>query len=112
MQAGVLRHLLTFNTLSVELDSDGAQVEAWLPAFGGQPISAEIVGLSGKELIAAQAVQSQIKARIKVRYRPGFVPSMRAVHRGMIYNIEAIIADPDSGIEYLTLFCSAGVNEG
>jgi SPP1 family predicted phage head-tail adaptor len=112
MQAGPLRHLITFNELNVELDSDGAQVESWIPAFGGLRISAEITALSGKELIAAQAVQSQVKARIKIRYRPGIVASMRVLHRLAIYNVEGIIPDPDSGFEFVTLLCSTGVNEG
>lgn len=111
MQAGRLRHLVAFDELVVDVDSDGAQVEHWIPAFGG-PLSAEITALSGRELIAAQAVQSKVNTRIRVRYRPGFRASMRAIHRGVIYNIEAVIPDPDSGIEYVTLLTSAGVDEG
>jgi SPP1 family predicted phage head-tail adaptor len=111
VNAGRLRHRVTFESLTVVLDSDGAQDEAWVDAFG-MPISAEIEPLSGRELIAAQAVQSKVSVRIKVRYRTGFLASMRAVHRGTIYNIEAVVPDPDSGIRGITLLCSTGVNEG
>ena len=111
MQAGRLRHLVTFEEPINYLDSDGVQIVEWVPAFG-QPISAEITPLSGRELIAAQAVQSQVNARIRVRYRPGFKATMRAIHRGTIYNITAVIADPNSGTEYVTLLASTGVNEG
>lgn len=111
MDAGRLRHLVTFQERVVSLDSDGAQVEEWVPLFGG-PISAEITPLSGRELIAAQSVQSKVTGRMCVRYRPGLTATMRAVHRGVIYNITAVIADPESGAEYVTLLTSTGSDEG
>lgn len=110
MNPGRLRHRVTFEELTVELDSDGAQEEAWVAVW--PPLSAEITPISGRELIAAAATQSKVTTRIKVRYRPGFKPSMRAVHRDTIYNIEAVIPDPDSGIRFCTLLCSSGVNQG
>jgi SPP1 family predicted phage head-tail adaptor len=86
-------------------------VPSWVAAFP-MPISAEITALSGRELIAAQAEQSAVTTRIKVRYRPGFVTSMRILHRNTVYNVEAAIPDPDSGFEWVTLLCSSGLNEG
>lgn len=109
--AGKLRHRVFFEEFAVGLDSDGAQEESWVP-FTDRPLSAEVRAISGGELIAAQAVQSKVTTRIKVRYRPGLRASMRATHRGTVYNIEAVIPDPDSGRRYLTLLCSSGVNEG
>jgi SPP1 family predicted phage head-tail adaptor len=111
MTAGRFKHRVTFEELITDLDSDGAMVQDWVSPFP-RAISAEIRPLSGRELIASQSVQSKVNTRIKVRYRPGFKPSMRGVHRGLIYNIEAVIPDPDSGISYLTLLCSSGTNEG
>lgn len=111
MQAGRLRHLVTFEESVIDIDSDGAQVEVWALAFGF-PLATEITALSGRELIAAQAVQSKVTGRMKVRYRPGFNASMRAIHRGVIYNIAAVIPDPDSGFEFLTLLTSTGADEG
>lgn len=112
MKAGPLRHFVTFDELVVDIDSDGNQLESWVPAFDGQQLSAEIAPLSGRELIAAQAVQSKVSTRLKVRYRPGFKASMRAIHFDVIYNIEAVIPDPESGIGWLTLMCTSGTNEG
>jgi SPP1 family predicted phage head-tail adaptor len=110
MDSGRLRHRVTFEELIVDKDSDGATTEDWAPMW--PPVSAEITPMSGRELIAASAVQSKVTHRIKVRFRPGFKPSMRGVHRGTIYNIEAVIPDPDSGIRFLTLLCTSGINEG
>lgn len=111
MRSGLLRHKVTFEELVIDRDSDGAVEEVWIDAFGFK-ISAEIMPLSGRELIAAQATQSKVTGRMKVRYREGFKPSMRVFYRGAYYNIEAVIPDIKSGKEYLTLLTSMGVNEG
>jgi SPP1 family predicted phage head-tail adaptor len=110
VKVGRLRHRIQFDELVIDLDSDGAQSEVWYP-FGGM-VSAEITAVSGRDLIAAQAVNSSVSTRIKVRYRPGFKANMRGTHRDTVYNIEAVIPDPDSGRRYLTLLCSSGVNLG
>ena len=114
VEAGRLRHWVSFEAVPVEpvLDSDGRLEEVWLPAFSGLKLPAEITPLSGRELIAAQGVNSKVSTRIKLRHRDGFAARMRALHRGVIYNVEAVISDPDSGIRYVTLLCTSGVNEG
>ncbi len=111
MRIGRLRHRIQFQELIVELDSDGAQEETWQDIFPAL-IPADIVALSGRSLIAAQAVQSKVNTRIVIRHRPGLKESMRVIHRGQIFNIEAILPDPNSGIRYLTLLVSSGVNDG
>jgi SPP1 family predicted phage head-tail adaptor len=110
MKIGKLRHRVVLEELVTDQDSDGALTEEWVPV--GQPLSAGIVALSGSALIAAQAVQSKVATRITVRYRPGVKASMRVVHRGTAYNIEAIVPDENSGQRFLTLLCSSGVNQG
>jgi len=125
MKAGPLRHRVTIEALLVSIDdwssSDtdhssnevptGAQIETWQDAFS-QMLSAEISPLSGRELIAAQAVQSKVSTRIRIRWRPGIVPSMRVRHRATVYAIEAVVPDPESGREWLTLLCTDGINQG
>lgn len=110
VRAGRLRHRVSVEELVSALDSDGATEEAWVTF--AWPVPADIVALSGRELIAAQAVQSKVSTRIKIRHLPGLKASMRIVHRGEIYNIEGPIPDPDSRIRFITLICSSGVNEG
>ncbi|WP_109512783.1 phage head closure protein [Pseudomonas ovata] len=74
---------------------------------------AQKVDLSARDLIAAQAAQSEATARIVIRYRPGLLPSMRIVHRGQVYSIEGPpLEDPASGREYLTILVSKGVKDG
>lgn len=119
LPAGRLRHRLRLQRLEVgheldsdgEEDSDGAIVEQWVDAFS-RPVPAEITPLSGRDLIAAQAVQSKVTHRIRVRFHPSIGPTMRGVCGGTIYSIEAVSPDPGSGRRWLTLFCASGVNEG
>lgn len=61
---------------------------------------------SGKEFIAAQAVQSEVSARVQMRFRRDVTPKHRLRHRGQTYSIEAVLPDLDSGQEYITLMCS------
>lgn len=113
MQVPRLRHWVTFEAPLEVLDSDGATVQDWVDAFQVNPrMPCEVTALSGGELIAAQAVQSKVSTRLRTRYRPGFNASMRGRLGLTIFNIEAVIPDPDSRIRYVTLLCSSGVNEG
>lgn len=112
VQSGKLRHLVTFQVPLIEVDSNGESTESWEDAFSGQQISAQIEPLSGRELFAAQQVHSRVTTRITVRYRPGLLPEMRVVHRGVNYNIEAIVPDADSGFRHATLLCYSGTNDG
>lgn len=108
MEPGRLRHRVTIEELVVTLDSDGGQVEDWVPMTPLLP--AEITPLSGRELIAAQATQSKVATRIVLRYRPGLdKASMRIVHRQTIYSVEAWIPDPKSGRRWTTAMCTSGV---
>lgn len=78
---------------------------------------AAIEPLSAREFIQSAAMQSKVSARITIRYRAGVTAAMRLVHLvdgadGKVYNIEGVLADKESGREYLTLPVSEGVNDG
>lgn len=112
--SGSLRHWLTFQTLVSDQDSDGATVEEWVDAFGTSPrIPCEVENLSGRELIAAQAIASAATHRITARYRPGFDAVQRATHsNGTIYNIAAVLNDNESGIRWVRMLASSGTSAG
>jgi head-tail adaptor len=115
MQAGRRRHWLIFELLLEEQDSDGNLVPEWVNAFDTNPMMpCEVVDLSGRELIAAQAVNSKVTSRIRTSYRPGFDAVQRARDpvTGETFNIEAVIADPNSRIRWVTLPCYRGTNAG
>lgn len=110
LKAGRLRHRITIERPLYTQDAAGAGVTTW--TVFADDVPAGVSPLSAKEFLAAQQVQSQVVARITTRYRPGLDASMRIRHRGAIYNIAGVIPDPGSGIEWLTLPVSAGVNAG
>lgn len=109
-----LRHRVDIEALATEQDSEsGAESEAWASELEeGQLIPAEIVPLSGREFIAAQAGQAGITTRITIRYGLALKAHMhRVVHEGTVYNIEAVLPDPTLR-GHVTLMCSSGVNVG
>ncbi|MDT4809462.1 putative phage head-tail adaptor [compost metagenome] len=111
MRAGRLRHRVDIqDKVSTQDPQTGEMVDSWATVWPSVP--AEIAPLSVKEFIAAQAIQSDLSARITIRYRAGLLPTMRILHNGRIYNQAGWLADPVRGNEYLTAPCSEGVNEG
>jgi len=70
-----------------------------------------------REFLQSQSVQSEVTTRITIRRRNDVTAAWRAVHmvngiEGKIYNIKGILSDPISGLEYQTLPCAEGVNQG
>jgi SPP1 family predicted phage head-tail adaptor len=111
IEAGRLRHRVTFERRIDQQDSvTGGVTTVWSALFTDVP--AAIEPLTARELIAAQAVQSKITARITVRYRNGLVATQRIKHGTRIYNPEGIIPDRDSGLDFVTIPCSLGTNDG
>ncbi len=106
---GRLRHWVRIEQFVSSRGSDGVLIEGWELVA---ETWASIEPLSAREFVAASATQSKVTARITIRYRDGIEPTMRIVHRGNLYNIEGVLADKDSGLEYLTLPVSEGVSEG
>lgn len=110
MHAGRLRHRVSLQEQVETRDNEtGAVIVAWQEF--GKAWSA-IEPLSAREFVASQAVQSEVVARITMRYRSDVTAKNRIVHNGRVYNIEGVLADKDSGLEYMTLPCSEGLNEG
>lgn len=71
-------------------------------------VFASIEPLSAREFIAAQSTQSQITAKILMRYRTGLTADMRLVHvaTGTVYNPAGFLPDPYTGRDWLTCVCS------
>lgn len=114
--SGKLRHKLIIQALQDVEDSDGSVQDSVTGAIIQQWVSiAEVWGaiepLSVREFTAAQSEQSKITTRIVIRYRTGVDYAMRVFHEdaAQYYNIEGVLADKDSGLEYLTLACSTGL---
>lgn len=110
LAAGKLRHRVRIEEqVHVSDEETGAVSTEWRFVA---VVWAAIEPLSAREFVAAATTQSGITARITIRYRPGMRASMRILHGESIYNIAGVLPDLESGREYLTLPCSAGVNDG
>jgi SPP1 family predicted phage head-tail adaptor len=110
MRAGQLKHRAQIQSLVSSQDSDGHITESWVD-FGSK-IWINLMPLSGRELLSADAIQSKVTAKAILRFRAGVLPSMRLTYRDTLYNIEAVIPDSNSGREMLTLLLSYGTNDG
>ena len=110
MQAGKLRHRVKIQEkINLQNPDTGAVTPQWQDIA---TVWADVVALSAREFIAAQATQGEITTRITIRYRSGLTNDSRIIFRDEIYNIEGVLPDAISGREYLTLPCSEGVNNG
>jgi len=110
-RAGQYRHRVDIQDWSEVRDEEtGGFVEAWTTVFADVP--ARIAPASGKEFLAAAAIQSEIIARIVIRQRPGLNAKQRILHNGDIYNVHAWLPDPESGRDYCSAPVSLGLNEG
>lgn len=112
MRAGRLRHRISIERLASGQDPDTGEMlqNQWVPVYSSVP--AAIEPLSAREFIAAKGEQAEITTRITIRYKE-VAADMRIIHKGRIYSIEGPpLPDPKSGLEYLTILCSSGVNNG
>lgn len=110
MSSSKLRHYITIQAPTYEQNEQNGAMEITGWTTFAQ-VWAAIEPLSGRDLIAAQAQQSKITGRITIRWREGLSPEQRISYKGQIYSIEAILPDPDSGREWVTLPVSAGTRE-
>lgn len=101
MQAGTLNRRITVKKLDTVLDEYGEPVSGWVELFTAW---ADIRLLSGLETVRSNVEVSEVKASIRLRYRPGVSAAMVAVHDGKSYEIEAVLMDTHDR-EYIDLIC-------
>ena len=109
LNPGDLRHRLELQEQQAIVSPEGEHLGTqWVTVA---KVWGNVQALSAKELVEAQAMQSEVVARITIRARH-ILPTWRILHRGTVYNIAGIVPDPNSGIEWMTLPVSAGMNDG
>jgi len=111
MRAGKLRHRITIQRPSFVQDPvTGEMVKTWVDVWVRVPSDVDPVSVT--QFVAAAAPQNKVTARVVIRYRAGVDGTMRILHRGKIYDIQGALPDTQSGLDYLTMPCSEGVNDG
>ena len=101
MRSGDLDQRVTVERNTTTTDGWGGVVTTWAPLFTAW---AAVEPLTGREFIAAQAAQSEVSARIRMRYRPWMTAQDRVIHNGTVYTIESVIDHRSQGRE-LVLMC-------
>lgn len=106
MRAGDLRHLITIEQRTHAPDALGQPIAAWSTLAS---VRAAVEPLSGRELIAAQAVHAEITLRLRIRRRTDVTPTMRVLHQQRYYSINAVLQVSPSETH---LLCSGGLVDG
>lgn len=110
-RAGQYRHRVDIQDFVAVRDPEtGGYTESWVTVFANVP--ARIAPASGREFLAAAAIQSEIIVRIVIRQRPGLNAKQRILHNGDIYNVHAWLPDTESGRDYVSAPVSTGADEG
>lgn len=103
LDASRLRHRVVIEQpVRVQDTTSGAWTTTWQTVASDVP--AAIEPLSVRELMAAQAEQTRIEARITIRYRDGMNGALRIRHpaRNRVYSTQGFLPDPESGLEWMT----------
>ncbi len=110
MNIGKLDQRITIQALAAGQDAFGAPITTWTTVVA--TVWAGLKDMTGREYLAAAAVQNIVQTKITIRY-PGnavtILPGMRVVHGANIYNIEAVLGQ-DKVMR--VLMCSKGMNNG
>lgn len=87
----------------------GETTTVWASVLRSVP--AQVLTGPGREFMQSGAVQSEVSARINIRWFPGLLPTMRILWDGHTYNIHSIETDATGRREW-RLKCTDGVNDG
>ena len=110
-KAGIFRHRISIERpVEIQDALTGALELEWKTVYSDVPAAVE--PLSVREFLAAQQMQSDVTVRVVIRYLTGLTANMRIRFGARILNPAGFLSDKDSGVDYLTIPCSEGVNDG
>lgn len=112
-RAGGRRHQIQVQERRAGRDTLGGQVAAWSTIFSTK---ASITALSGRELMAAQAVRAEVSHQIGAIYRPEWANPIRAagyriLFGSRIFNIHSVVNVGEQNRDVL-IMASEGLNDG
>ncbi len=93
MRAGKLKHVVIIQKRVDDVDDCGQAVDDWTDFATG--VRASVEPLQGREFHAAQAAQSEVSIRFRMRYIPGVTAAMRVIWRNEFYEIEGEPINPN-----------------
>lgn len=107
--AGELRHRVIIQQYNQGgRDDDGFPLgEGWSEYV---KLWAKVTPLSAKDLISAQADQSEVTARMKIRYRTDITTDMQVIWKGRVFSIKSqALDDNEDSYTYCTFLLGQGV---
>jgi SPP1 family predicted phage head-tail adaptor len=114
MRSGKLRHSIVIQQRTGAKDGAGQLLTdtspgAWSTFFA---CHAEIMPLSGRELVAAQAVQSVLTHRVRLRYHASITTAMRVQYGARYFNIVSPPIITEERNREIVLMCEEGLYNG
>ena len=109
VRAGQLRHRVTIEKyMKGGRDDDGYNLPSQWVFY--RKLWAKVTPLSSKDLMSAQAEQSEVTARMMVRYNTEIDTTMRVIWKGRTYAIDSEgLDDNEDGMTYTTFNLSSGI---
>lgn len=102
MDAGRLDKRISIERVEITQDPVyGSSVESWVPAH---TLWASVEPISGREYWQAKLAMSESTVRIRIRYVPGIVSTMRVVYLGRTFGIQSVINVAEANRE-IQLMC-------
>jgi len=89
MEPGRFRHRVIIQNYGTTRDTSGEELDDW---FDGQTVSAEVKGISGRELVASAAEAAEATIRVWMRYRSDVTAASRLLclagpYKGQVLDI-------------------------
>ena len=110
MHAFDLDKRVMLQTRSAGHDALNAPVNTWINVLPGDGLLwASLKDITGRQFVAAGGTKNQVQTEIGMRRRAGVVPSMRILHAGFVYDIEAVL---EHGPDWLILMCKKRAADG
>ena len=111
VRAGQLRHRVTIESYnSGGRDENGFETPATWTEHS--KLWAKVTPLSSKDLISAQGEQSEVTARMMVRYNTDIDTGMRVIWKDRVFAIDSQgLDDNEDGMTYTTFNLSGGIEK-
>ncbi len=87
MRAGALDRRVTIERYTVTQDEYGEQIETWAPLA---IVSAQVVQQSGREFLAAEQVQAEVRVLFRTRWIEGVQETDRVSYGDRLHNIQEV----------------------
>lgn len=108
MKATKLRHRIFLKAFIEARTPTGAVKKEWQTI---RRLSAHLIPVSTNTFVQGQALQTNITARCVIRHTEAINETMRVEYSNKLYEIVGILADNNTGKEYLTLVLKGVSNE-